>query len=106
MSESGKPVTLQSYYSLCGKIFVAVVCAVGCMIWASFLPHVGWPPKVAMILVIAAVNASLVAGFLMHLISEKKLVHTVLMFTVFFVIGLFGLTLWAMTDFPTGTAVH
>ena len=47
-----------------------------------------------------------VAGYLMHLLSEKKLIYTVLMFTVFFVIGLFGLTLWAMTDFPTGTAVH
>jgi hypothetical protein len=44
-----------------------------------------------------------VAGFLMHLISEKKMIYTVLAFTVFFVIGLFALTLYAMHDFPTGT---
>jgi hypothetical protein len=39
----------------------------------------------------------------MHLISEKKMIYTVLAFTVFFFIGLMGLTLWAMHDFPAGT---
>ena len=71
-----------------------------------FRSHYTWTAKVAIILTIAAVNAFFVAGFLMHLLSEKKLVYTVLAFTVFFVIGLAGLTLWAMSDFPVGTAVH
>jgi caa(3)-type oxidase subunit IV len=106
MSESEKPVSFQSYVRLCSVIFLAVLCATGAMIYASFLPHYGWPVKVSIILCIAAVNAFLVAGYLMHLLSEKKLVYTVLGFTVFFVIGLFGLTLWAMSDFPVGTAVH
>jgi hypothetical protein len=39
----------------------------------------------------------------MHLLSEKKLIYTVLIFTVFFFAGLLGLTLWAMQDFPVGT---
>jgi len=30
----------------------------------------------------------------------------VLIFTVFFFIGLMGLTMWAMNDFPPGTAIH
>jgi hypothetical protein len=47
-----------------------------------------------------------VAGFLMHLLTEKKMIYTVLSFTVFFFAGLMGLTLWAMSDFPLGTAVH
>jgi len=106
MSESEKPVTLEGYYKLCKIIFGVILLAIGGMIWASFLPHFGWPAKVAIILAIAVVNAFCVAGYLMHLLSEKKLIYIVLMFTVFFVIGLFGLTLWAMTDFPTGTAVH
>jgi hypothetical protein len=55
---------------------------------------------------IASVNAFFVAGFLMHLLSEKKLIYIVLGFTVFFVIGLFALTIWAMNDFPPTTAVH
>ena len=106
MSESEKPVTMESYIRLCAIILMVVIAAVGAMIYASFLPHFGWPAKVAIILAIAVVNAFCVAGYLMHLLSEKKLVYTVLTFTVIFVIGLFGLTLWAMTDFPVGTAVH
>ena len=66
----------------------------------------GWTLKVTLILAIAVVNAFLVAGYLMHLLSEKKLIYTVLAFTVCFFIGLVGLTLWAMGDFPLGTAVH
>jgi caa(3)-type oxidase subunit IV len=106
MSESEKPVSIQSYARLCAVIFGVLVATTGCMIYASFLPHFGWPAKVGIILAIAAVNAFLVAGHLMHLLSEKKLVYTILAFTVFFAIGLFGLTVWATNGFPPGTANH
>jgi caa(3)-type oxidase subunit IV len=99
-------VNLNSYIRRCGLVLVAIVCTTSLMIYASFLPHFGWPAKVAMILAIAIVNAFVVAGFLMHLLSEKKMIYTVLAFTVFFFAGLMGLTLWAMHDFPTGTATH
>jgi hypothetical protein len=36
---------------------------------------------VALILAVACINAFLVAGFLMHLLSEKKLIYTLLGFT-------------------------
>ena len=100
------PVDFKSYIRRCAYVLIAVVCTTSLMIYASFLPHYGWPAKVAMILAIAIVNAFVVAGFLMHLLSEKKMVYTVLAFTVFFFAGLMGLTLWAMHDFPTGTATH
>jgi caa(3)-type oxidase subunit IV len=99
------PVDFNSYLRRCGFILVIVLGAVSLMIWASFL-NLGWGPKVAIILGIASVNAFFVAGFLMHLISEKKMVYTILGFTVSFVIGLFGLTLWAMSDFPRNTVTH
>jgi caa(3)-type oxidase subunit IV len=107
MSESEKPVSLNSYIRLCGVVFVVVLCTTSAMIATSFA-HLGdgWTLKVALILAIAVVNAFLVAGYLMHLLSEKKLIYGVLIFTVFFFIGLMGLTMWAMSDFPTGTAVH
>ena len=100
------PVTLEGYMRICAIVFSVALVAIGCMIWISFLSpqHVSWALKVALILLVAACNAFMVAGYLMHLLSEKKLVYTVLMFTVFFVIGLAGLTLWAMQDFPSGTA--
>jgi heme/copper-type cytochrome/quinol oxidase subunit 4 len=101
------PVDFKDYLRRCVYIFIAILCATSMMIWISFLPdHYSWAAKVAMILTVAAANAFVVAGFLMHLISEKKMVYTVLAFTVFFVIGLFALTLYAMKDFPTGTTVH
>ena len=106
MSESEQPVNLKSYFRLCAVVFVVVLCTTALMIYASFLPHFGWTAKVAMILAIAVVNAFLVAGYLMHLLSEKKMVYTVLIFTVIFFIGLMGLTMFAMNDFPPGTATH
>ena len=98
------PVNFENYLRRCVFIFIAILCATSLMIWISFLPeHYTWAAKVGMILTVAAANAFVVAGFLMHLISEKKMIYAVLGFTVFFVIGLFALTLYAMNDFPTGT---
>jgi len=100
-----QPVDFQDYLRRCLYIFIAILCAVSLMIWASYLPHehFSWPVKVALILAVACCNAFVVAGFLMHLISEKKMIYTVLGFTVFFFAGLLGLTVWAMHDFPAGT---
>ena len=100
------PVDFKSYIRRCAYVLIAVVCTTSLMIYASFLPHYGWPAKVGLILAIASVNAFVVAGFLMHLLSEKKMIYTVLAFTVFFVAGLFVLTIYAMNDFPTGTQTH
>jgi hypothetical protein len=102
------PVEFNSYVRRCAGVFVAALIAIGLMIWASYLPqeHFSWSAKAAIILTIASVNAFIVAGFLMHLISEKKMVYTILGFTVSFVIGLFALTLYAMNDFPRNTVIH
>lgn len=99
-------VNFKGYLRLCSFVFIAVLCAVSLMIFVSFMPHYSWTVKVTLILSIACCNAFLVAGFLMHLLSEKKLIYTLLAFTVFFFIGLMGLTVWAMGDFPSGTALH
>ena len=105
MSESHST-DLKVYLRRCAFVFLAILCTTSLMIYASFLPHFGWPAKVAMILAIAVVNAFVVAGFLMHLLSEKKMVYTVLGFTVVFFAGLMGLTIWATGDFPLGTIFH
>ncbi len=52
-------------------------------------------------LLIATFKAFLVAAYFMHLISEKKLIYTVLGFTGFFFVGLMFLTLFSYADFPT-----
>ena len=105
MSEA-HPTELKTYLRRCALVFLAILCTTSLMIYASFLPHYGWAAKVAMILAIAIVNAIIVAGFLMHLLSEKKMIYTVLGFTVIFFAGLMGLTVWATGDFPVGTVFH
>jgi hypothetical protein len=37
-----------------------------------------------------------VAGYFMHLISEKKMIYGILLATVFFFAGLMYLTVWSM----------
>ena len=107
LQERDHPVDFNNYVRRCIFIFIAILCAVSLMIWISYLPeHYSWAAKVGMILAVACANAFVVAGFLMHLLSEKKMIYTLLGFTVFFVIGLFVLTICATKDFPTGTTFH
>jgi len=101
MSES-KSVDIKSTVRLCGVVLFVIACTTAMMIKISFLPF-GWPLKVTFILGVAAVNAFLVASYLMHLLTEKKMVFIVGFFTVCFFISLMGLTLSSMQDFPVGT---
>lgn len=56
---------------------------------------------VTIALFIATVKALLVAGYFMHLISEKTAIYALLASTVFFFTALMGLTIWSMHDIPT-----
>jgi cytochrome c oxidase subunit 4 len=59
---------------------------------------------ISVALFIATVKASLVAGFFMHLISEKKAIYAILMATVFFFAGMMYLTVWSRGEMPKGTS--
>ena len=52
--------------------------------------HLPTGQAVALALAVAAIKASLVAAFFMHLISERRLVFGVLLFTIF----CFGMLMW------------
>ena len=103
----GHAVNFNSYLRRCVYVFIAMLCSIALMIWISYLPEsFTWRTKVALIVTVASVNAFVVAGFLMHLLSEKKMIYTLLGFTACFFAGLMWLTLYAMHDMPTGTAYH
>lgn len=51
---------------------------------------------IAIALFIACVKGFLVAGYFMHLISEKKMIYGILLATAFFFAGLMYLTIWSM----------
>lgn len=48
--------------------------------------------NIAVAMLVATFKAGLVAAIFMHLASEKKLIYRILVFTGFFVLGLFWLT--------------
>lgn len=55
---------------------------------------------VTIALIIASIKAFLVAGFFMHLISEKTAIYAMMGSTLFFFAGLMALTLFSMADIP------
>ncbi len=80
-------------------VFGALIIGTVLTVWASRI-HFGAEgsntANIAVALAIALTKAFLVAGYFMHLISEKKLIYSVLAFTGFFFAGLMFLTLWSM----------
>lgn len=54
--------------------------------------------NIAVALLVALLKAGLVAAIFMHLAAEKRLIYRVLVFTAFFVLGLFWLTFLAWYD--------
>lgn len=66
-----------------------------------FLSYVNFGTQkanVAVALLVATFKAGLVAAIFMHLSSEKKMIYRILIFTFFFVLGLFWLTYLAWYD--------
>jgi cytochrome c oxidase subunit 4 len=60
--------------------------------------HLGIMLGIIVALIIAIVKGSLVAGYFMHLFSEKKLIYFVLALTAVFVVALLGLILFSYGD--------
>ncbi len=97
-----KPESFESLARRCWTVFGAVVCVTLIMVATSFVslkPGV----EIGLILACASVNAVLVAGYLMHLFSERKMIYTLLLFTVFFFVILMVLTISHPFDMPRTT---
>jgi caa(3)-type oxidase subunit IV len=60
----------------------------------------GHKANIAVAVLVAAFKAGLVGAIFMHLAAEKRLIYRILVFTGFFVLGLFWLTLLAWYDYP------
>jgi cytochrome c oxidase subunit 4 len=75
---------------------VALAIGTALTVWASLINFGSREINIVVALLIASAKGFLVAGFFMHLISEKKMIYAVLAFTAFFFAGLLFLTLWSM----------
>ena len=77
-------------------VFFALIIGTAFTVWASYINFGSREINIVVALVIACVKAFLVAGYFMHLISERKMIYCVLAFTAFFFAGLMYLTIWSM----------
>lgn len=87
-------------------VFYALIFGTIVTVAASYIPFGNREINIAVALFIACSKAFLVAGFFMHLISERKMIYGILAFTAFFFVGLMFLILFAYTDFPLHTVTH
>ena len=71
-------------------VFVALMVLTIITVAVSYL-HLSMPMAVTVAMFVAVVKGSLVAGYFMHLVSEKKLIYAVMALTVAFFIVLMAL---------------
>jgi caa(3)-type oxidase subunit IV len=82
-------------YLLIGLILVTFTAIT---VWLSYVDFGTQKMNVTVAMAVATFKAGLVAAIFMHLSSEKKLIYRILIFTAFFVLGLFFLTYLAWYD--------
>src|SRR5208283_1493588 len=87
-------------------VFYALLFGTLITVGASYIPFGNHAINIAVALFIACGKAFLVAGFFMHLISERKLIYGLLAFTVFFFAGLMVLTVCSFADLPRMSVTH
>jgi cytochrome c oxidase subunit IV len=83
---------VRKYIIVFAALLVGTVVTVG----AYYIHFNSVAVTIALALFIASIKALLVAGYFMHLFSEKKLIYAILTATVFFFAGLMYLTIWSM----------
>lgn len=84
-------------------VFYSLIVGTVITVAASYLPIDSVALTVAIALFIACIKGFLVAGYFMHLMSEKKMIYGILLATVFFFVGLMALTIWSMDK---GSFIH
>jgi cytochrome c oxidase subunit 4 len=91
------------------RVFMALMVLTIITVAVSYM-HLAVPLAITVALVIACVKGSLVAGYFMHLVSEKKIIYAALALTVvFFFVLLFYPTfghIGAIGEHNTGAIGH
>ncbi len=81
-------------------VFIALL--VGTIITVSlyYVHFESMAVTITIALFIASIKAFLVAGYFMHLLTEKKMIYSVLAVTAIFFFALGALTIWGSSDLP------
>ena len=88
---------IQKHVRVYVMVFAALAALTIVTVAVSYL-HLSMVPALLVALFIACIKGGLVAAYFMHLISEKKVILSVLLLTVTFFIVMFVLFPWALVD--------
>jgi cytochrome c oxidase subunit 4 len=78
-------------------VFASLMALTFVTVAISYL-HLPAPAAIGLALVVASIKGGLVAGYFMHLFSERKLIYWVLWFTISCFIAVLLLPLWSHFD--------
>ena len=84
-------------------VFVALLVGTIVTVWLNYLHFDSLTLTISIALFVAIIKASLVAGFFMHLISEKKAIYAMLSATAFFFVVMMYLLVWSRDQLPRGS---
>lgn len=85
---------IRRYLIVFGAMVVSALLTVG----ITLAPIGNHKLNIALALVVIAFQAFLVLGFMMHLLSERHMIYTVLAFTGFFLLALMFLTVSSVNE--------
>ncbi len=87
------PEVVQKQIKVYIRVFLALAALTVVTVGISYI-HMPIAMVIGVALLVASVKGSLVAAFFMHLSTEKKIITSMLILTVFFVIFLFLIPSW------------
>jgi cytochrome c oxidase subunit 4 len=105
-SHSHSPEEVAKHVKVYVGVFLALLIGTVVTVGLNYLHFDSKALTIAIALFVAAIKATLVACYFMHLISERKMIYLILGFTTFFFAGMMILTLSAYADFPPFTATR
>ena len=103
MSDAHSHEAIKKHNKVYMAVFVALLIGTVLTVWLNYFHFDSVALTVSIALFVATVKASLVAGFFMHLISEKKAIYAMLAATVFFFAALMYLLVWSRGQLPKGS---
>lgn len=95
--EQAKTEEIKKHVRVYISVFIALMALTMVTVAVSYL-HLPVTSAIIVALVIATIKGSLVAGYFMHLISEKKVIFAALLLTVIFFVVLIFLPLLGQHD--------
>lgn len=103
MSDAHSHADIQKHKKTYIAIFLALLVGTVLTVSMYYVYFDSMAMTVAVALLIATVKALLVAGFFMHLLSEKKAIYSTLAVTFCFLAVMLFLFIWSRGAFPSGT---